>query len=89
MNKIVPQTWGRIFLCSQLSFTAAYSVKSEKDWPVDFAKLWSRESDNVPQQISDNLIVKDCCFITEKFDKFGFSGIRRGSLSHLNEAQKE
>ena len=25
--------------CSHLSFTAAYSLKSEKDWPVDFAKL--------------------------------------------------
>ena len=22
-----------------LSFTAAYGLKSEKDWPVDFAKL--------------------------------------------------
>ena len=27
------------FLYSHLSFTAAYSLKSEKDWPVDFAKL--------------------------------------------------
>ena len=26
-------------LQSHLSFTAAYSLKSEKDWPVDFAKL--------------------------------------------------
>ena len=31
--------WGKIFLCSHQSFTAAYSLKSEKDWPVDFAKL--------------------------------------------------
>ena len=31
--------WGKIFLYSHLSFTAAYSLKSEKDWPVDFAKL--------------------------------------------------
>ena len=30
---------GKDFLCSHLSFTAAYSLKSEKDWPVDFAKL--------------------------------------------------
>ena len=29
----------RFFLYSHLSFTAAYSLKSEKDWPVDFAKL--------------------------------------------------
>ena len=29
--------WGKIFLYSHLSFTAAYSLKSEKDWPVDFA----------------------------------------------------
>ena len=31
--------WGKIFLHSHLSFTAGYSLKSEKDWPVDFAKL--------------------------------------------------
>ena len=37
--QIVPQTWGKIFLYSHLSFTAAYSLKSEKHWPVDFAKL--------------------------------------------------
>ena len=29
---------------------------------------------------------KDYCFITEIFDKFSFSGILRGCLSHLNEA---
>ena len=34
------------------------------------------------QETSDNLIVKDYCFIIEIFDKFSFSGI----LSHLNEA---
>ena len=38
------------------------------------------------QQTSDNLIVKDYCFIIEIFDKFSFSGILRGCLSHLNEA---
>ena len=38
------------------------------------------------QQTSDKLIVKDYCFITELFDKFGFNGILRGCLSHLNEA---
>ena len=38
------------------------------------------------QQASDRLIVKDNCFIIEVFDKFGFSGILRGCLSHLNEA---
>ena len=38
------------------------------------------------QQTSDNLIVKDYCLITEIFDKFSFSGILRGCLSHLNEA---
>ena len=35
LNQIVPQTWGKI----SLEFTATYSLKSEKDWPVDFAKL--------------------------------------------------
>ena len=34
-----PQTWGKICLYSHLSFTAAYSLKLEKDWPVYFAKL--------------------------------------------------
>ena len=38
------------------------------------------------QQTSDNLIVKDYCFIIETFDKFSFSGILRECLSHLNEA---
>ena len=41
------------------------------------------------QQTSDNLIVKDYCFIIEIFDKFSFSGILRGCLSHLHEAWKE
>ena len=38
------------------------------------------------QHTSDNLIVKDYSFIIEIFDKFIFSGILRGCLSHLNEA---
>ena len=38
------------------------------------------------QQTSDNLIVKDNCFIAEIFDKGSISGILRGCLSHLNEA---
>ena len=38
------------------------------------------------QQASDNLIVKDHCLIFEIFDKFSFSGILKGCLSHLNEA---
>ena len=37
-------------------------------------------------QTSDNLIVKDYCFIIEIFDRFSFSGILRGFLSHLNGA---
>ena len=37
------------------------------------------------QKISDNLIVKDDCFIIEIFDKFNLSGILRGCSSHLNE----
>ena len=41
------------------------------------------------QQTMDNLIVKDYCFIIEIFDKFSFSGILRGCLSHLNEAWKK
>ena len=35
------------------------------------------------QQVSDNLIDEDYCFIIEIFDKFNFSGIRRECLSHL------
>ena len=30
---------GKDFSQQSLSFTAAYSLKSGKDWPVDFAKL--------------------------------------------------
>ena len=41
------------------------------------------------QPTSDNLIVKDYCFIIEIFGKFSFSGILGGCLSHLNEAWKE
>ena len=66
-----------VHLYGHLSFTAAYSLKSEKDWPVDFAKLWSRESDN---------LLTDYCFVIEIFDKFSFSGIFRECLNHLNEA---
>ena len=36
------------------------------------------------QQTSDNLIVKDNCFIIEIFDKFSFSGILKGCLRHFN-----
>ena len=38
------------------------------------------------QQTSDNLIVEDNCFIIKIFDKFSFSDILSGCLSHLNEA---
>ena len=38
------------------------------------------------QQTSDDLIVKDNCFIIEIIDKVSFNGIFRGCLSHLNEA---
>ena len=33
------------------------------------------------QQTSDNLIVRDNCFIIEIFDKFSFSGFLRGCLT--------
>ena len=36
------------------------------------------------QQTIDNLIVKEYCFIIERFDKFSFSGILRGCLRHFN-----
>ena len=38
------------------------------------------------QQTSHNLIVEDYYFITGIFDKFSFSGILMGCLSHLNQA---
>ena len=81
---------GYILLYSHLSSTAAYSLKSEKDWPelnceaaslTVFTAMCPKE-----QQTGDNLIVKDNCFVIEIFDKFSFSGILRGCLSHLNEA---
>ena len=37
-------------------------------------------------QTSDNQIVKITVLSFEIFDKFSFSGILRGCLSHLNEA---
>ena len=80
-----PQTWGKIFLCSHLSFTAAHSLKSEK---IGLLILLNCEATSLTvfttmcskeQQTSDNLIVK----------KFSFSGILRSCSSHLNEAWKE
>ena len=41
------------------------------------------------QQTSDNLILKDYCFIIEIFDKFSFSCILRGCLDILIEAPIE
>ena len=41
------------------------------------------------QQTSDNLIVKDNCFIIEISDKCSFNGIVRECLSHLKETWKE
>ena len=77
-------------------FTAAYSLKSEK---ICLLILLNCEAASLTvfttmcpeeQQTSDNLIVKDYCFIIEIFDKLSFSGILRGclspGLSHLNEA---
>ena len=33
-------------------FYSCIQFKSEIDWPVDFAKLWSRESDSVYNPVS-------------------------------------
>ena len=84
-----PLSWGKIFLCSQLNFTAAYSLKSEKDWPVARpVELLNCEVTSLTvfttmcptdQQTSDNLILKDNRFIIEIFD-FSFSGILRVCL---------
>ena len=61
---------GKICLYSHLSFTAAYSLKSVKDWPVFILLNCEAASLTVfttmcpkEQQTSDNLIVKDNCFI--------------------------
>ena len=40
------------------------------------------------QRTSDNLIVKDNCFIIEIFDKCNFSGILRRCLGYLNDLNK-
>ena len=73
-----------------MSFTAAYGLKSEK---IGLLILLSCEPASLTvfttmcpkeQQTSDNLIVKDYCFIIEIFDKFSFSGILRGCLRHFN-----
>ena len=47
----------------------------------DFTTMCPKE-----QETSDNLIVKENCFIIEIFNKRNFSHILRGCLSHLNEA---
>ena len=82
------------FLYSHLSSTATYSLKSEK---IGLLILLNCEAASLTvftamcpkeQQTSDNLVVKDYCFIIEIFDK-SFSGILRRCLSHLNKAQKE
>ena len=77
--------WGKIFLYSHLSFTVAYSSKSEKDWPVDFAMIDCEPASLTvfttmcpkEQQTRDNLIVKDHCFIIEIFDKGPVQLIKR------------
>ena len=80
---VLPQSGGRIFLYSHMSFTAAYSLKSEK---IDLLILLNCEPASLTvfatmcpkeQQTSDNLIVKDYCFIIEIFNKISFSGILR------------
>ena len=35
------QTWGKILLYSHLTFTAACSLKSENDWPVELSFFMS------------------------------------------------
>ena len=37
------------------------------------------------QQTSDDLVVKDNCFVIEIVDKCSFSGILRGCLNHSSE----
>ena len=86
---------GKTFLYSHLSFTAVYSLKSEK---IGLLILLNCEAASLTvfttpypkeQQTSDNLIVKDYCFIVEIFSECSFSDIPRGFVSHLNEAWKE
>ena len=89
---MVLQICGKIFLYNHFSFTAAYSLKLEK---IGLLSLRNCEAANLTvfttmcseeQQSSDNQIVKDYSFIIKIFDKFSFSGILRGCLSHLNKA---
>ena len=85
---------GLDFLYNHLSFAVAYSLKSEK---IGLLILLNCEASRPTvcnqcpdeQQTSDNLIVKDNCFITEMFDKCSFIGILRECLSYVNEAKKE
>ena len=73
---------------SHLSFTAAYSLKSEKDWSVVllnceaasltvFTTMCPKE-----QKTSANLIVKDNYFIIEIFDKGLAKLIKRVKIAH-------
>ena len=47
---------GKIFRYSHLSFTAAYSLKSEKNWPVSLTVFTAMCPEE--QETSDNLIAK-------------------------------
>ena len=82
---------GKHFSLQSPEFYSYIQFEIRKRLAVDFAASLTVFTAMCPkeQQTSDNLIVKDYCFITELFDKFIFSGVLRGCLSHLNEAWKE
>ena len=69
-------------------FYSCIQLEIRKDWPVGFEAASLKLFTSIcheEQQTSDNLIVKDNCFIIEIFDKFSFCGILRGCVSHSNE----
>ena len=60
------------------------------DWLLSYVQFYSgghfSERAAAAQWSGKMNHLKDNCFIIEIFDKFSFSGILRGCLSHLNEA---
>ena len=52
--------WAR-FLSTVTWVLQLHSLKSEKDWPVDFANLWSCESDSVYKGDTNRSVKKLAC----------------------------
>ena len=86
------QNFSWVPLCSHLSLTAKYSLKSEKDRSLDFADYEAASLQvlttmfHQEQLTSHNLIVENNGVIIKMFDKCRLSGILWGCWKRLNTA---